>query len=93
MVGIDTPLRLYELLALREEASQELLDMVESWEKAFRLYEDGDFLGAKNTFGLVYQKNQTDKVVKLYIDRCEKHLAAPPPPDKWDNGIDNLTEK
>ena len=91
VVGIDTPLRLYELLSLREEVSQGTLDMVENWEKGFRAYETRDFTTAKNVFSAIYNKDVNDKVAKLYLERCEKYLAAPP--EKWDDGIDNLTEK
>jgi adenylate cyclase len=93
VVGIDTPLRLYELLSRREEAPRELLDMVETWQHGFKAYENRDFLEAKNVFSVIYQKNADDEVAKLYLGRCEKYLAAPPAPDKWDDGVDNLTEK
>ena len=93
VVGIDTPLRLYELLDLQDEATKDLLDMVGTWEKGFRAYENQDFLAAKNIFNGIYQKNENDQVAKLYFDRCEKYLAAPPPPEIWDEGVDSLTEK
>ena len=93
VVGINTPLRLYELLELKEEASREMLDMAETWERGFRAYENTDFLEAKNTFSVIYQKNEKDKVAKLYLDRCEKYLASPLSEHDWDDGIDNLTEK
>jgi adenylate cyclase len=92
-VGINTPVRLYEVLELRAEAPKELLDMVNSWEKGFKAYESKDFLAAKNTFSVIYQKNPHDEVAKLYIGRCEKYLAAPPTPEKWDDGVDSLTDK
>ena len=93
VVGINTPLRLYELLESREEAPKELLDMVAAWERGFRAYENMDFLEAKNAFAVMYQKNANDEVAKLYLGRCEKYLAASPAADKWDNGVDSLTEK
>ena len=93
VVGIDTPLRLYELLDLRETASKDLLEMVDSWEKGFKAYENQDFLAAKNIFNIIHQKNGYDDVAKLYFDRCEKYLVSPLPAAKWDDGVDNLTEK
>ena len=92
-MGIDTPLRLYELLVRRDEASSETLSMVETWEKGFRAYESQDYLAAKNVFGVISQKNKEDGVAKLYLDRCEKYLASPPDPENWDDGVDSLTEK
>ena len=91
VVGIETPLRLYELLALREKASNELLEMTKTWEQGFNDYENRDFLAAKNNFTIVFQKNPGDGAAKLYLDRCGKYLASPP--QDWDDGVDSLTEK
>ncbi|MDR0303144.1 MAG: CHASE2 domain-containing protein [Treponema sp.] len=93
VVGINTPLRLYELLDIASEARPELLSMVKSWETAFNLYEKRDFLGAQNIFHAIFNKNNSDMAAKKYLDRCSKYIAAPPDEKVWDNGVDNLTEK
>ncbi|MDR1973028.1 MAG: adenylate/guanylate cyclase domain-containing protein [Treponema sp.] len=93
VVGVNTPLRLYELLDLRETASPEALEMIPLWEKGFKAYEARSFLEAQNVFNIICRKNNADRVAKLYALRCEKYLAAPPPDDAWDSGVDNLTEK
>ncbi|MDR3337685.1 MAG: CHASE2 domain-containing protein [Treponema sp.] len=93
VVGVNTPLRLYELLEQRELADEALLDRVFRWEQGFTSYENRDFAGALNFFTPMYQENSADRVAKLYIDRCEKHLSDPPPDETWDGGVDNLTEK
>jgi class 3 adenylate cyclase/CHASE2 domain-containing sensor protein len=93
VVGKKDPVRLYELLELKEDASQALLDMVSAWEKGFKAYETKEFLEAKNIFSTILQKDNNDRVAKLYLRRCEKYLAAPPAPEEWDDGVDNLTEK
>jgi adenylate cyclase len=92
-VGVNTPLRLYELLGFRETASEELLDMVKSWNQGFDAYENKDFLAAKSTFAVIHQKNPDDGTARLYLDRSERYLASPPSPEKWDDGVDSLTEK
>jgi adenylate cyclase len=91
VVGIPTPLRLYELLDLRGEASQELVEMTTIWEKAFASYENKDFSAAGDLFKNLYAADAEDLTAKLYLGKCEKYLAVPPPAD-WD-GVDNLTEK
>jgi len=91
VVGIPVPLRLFELLELKSDAPQSTLEMVKDWEKAFEAYENRDFEGAKKTFTEIYQKDEEDSTAKLYIDRCAKYVAVPPPKE-WD-GVDNLTEK
>jgi adenylate cyclase len=93
VVGINTPLRLYELLEMRETAAPETLEMTAAWERALQAYEERDFPGAKNIFASILRQNGQDRVAKLYVDRCEKNIAAPLTPEKWDSGVDNLTEK
>ncbi len=93
VVGINTPLRLYELLDIAEDAAPELRAMVKSWEQAFALYENRDFAAAGKIFQTVYQKNLNDLAAKMYAERCAKYLASPPDEKTWDDGVDNLTEK
>jgi adenylate cyclase len=91
VVGVNTPLRLYELLETREEASQTLNAMVKTWEEAIKIYENQDFSGACSLFTSLLEKNAADQTAKLYIGRCEQYLKEPPPAN-WD-GVRNLTEK
>jgi len=93
VVGINTPLRLYELLDTASEAPPELSAMVKSWEQGFSFYEKRDFSAAQNIFQAICQKNSADLTAKKYLDRCVKFSGAPPDEKTWDNGVDNLTEK
>jgi class 3 adenylate cyclase len=98
VVGIQTPLRLYELLDITDQASPELLEMVKSWEQAFKFYENREFLAAQNIFETIINKNITifgfeDNKAKKYLNRCKTYLASPPDEKTWDDGVDNLTSK
>ncbi|MDR2716814.1 MAG: adenylate/guanylate cyclase domain-containing protein [Treponema sp.] len=93
VVGINTPLRLYELLDIRENAPPELLEMVKSWEQGFAAYEHKNFAVAAPVFQNICKNNETDLAAKKYFDRCQKYLASPPDDASWDGGVDNLTEK
>jgi adenylate cyclase len=93
VVGINTPLRLYELLEMADKAPPELPAMAKSWEQGMKAYEDRDFLAAQNIFGTICQRDNGDLAAKKYFDRCVKYLASPPTSAAWDNGVDNLTEK
>ena len=93
VVGINTPLRLYELLDIKEEASSALLETVKNWEQAFAAYESSDFIAAGNIFQGIYSRDESDLVAKKYLERCKKFTASPPDSASWDNGVDNLTEK
>ncbi|MDR1787311.1 MAG: adenylate/guanylate cyclase domain-containing protein [Treponema sp.] len=91
VVGIPTPLRLYELLDTREDAPQALRDMAALWEEALRRYEARDFAAARDLFAGIADANQDDRAARLYQRRCEAFLREPPPA-AW-SGVDNLTEK
>jgi adenylate cyclase len=93
VVGINTPLRLYELLDITIGAPAELTAMVKSWEQGFDFYEKRDFSAAMNIFETIYRNNSAGLTAKKYIDRCIKYIAAPPEEAVWDNGVDNLFEK
>ncbi|MCL2196509.1 MAG: adenylate/guanylate cyclase domain-containing protein [Treponema sp.] len=93
VVGINTPLRLYELLDIAEEAPPELIEMVKNWEQAFKLYENKEFSAALSIFQTICVKNDADMAAKKYFKRCEKFITSPPDDKIWDDGVDNLTEK
>jgi len=93
VVGINTPLRLFELLDITAEASPQLLDMVKNWEKAFALYENKDFQAAQTIFQSIYGKDNRDLTAKKYLNRCANYLSSPPDEKAWDGGVDSLTKK
>jgi class 3 adenylate cyclase len=93
VVGINTPLRLYELLDTVSDAPPELPEMVKSWEQAFNFYENREFSAAKDIFQAIFDKNKGDLAAKKYLNRCIKFISSPPDDKAWDNGVDNLTEK
>jgi adenylate cyclase len=91
VVGIPVPLRIFELLEIKSDASQAMLDMIGDWEGALKAYENRDFESAGKLFNDIYQNDAEDSTAKLYADRCAKFITAPPSKE-WD-GVDNLTEK
>jgi hypothetical protein len=93
VVGINNPLRLYELLDIRAMAAPALTDMVKRWERGFALYEQKDFLAARDVFKAVFQQNNADLAAKKYYNRCKRFIHSPPDDKAWDGGVDNLTEK
>jgi adenylate cyclase len=91
VVGIQTPVRLYELLDFRAEAGAEKLEELARWEEALALYESRQFAGAEKIFASLAAKNGKDRVARLYVDRCRAYIDAPPPAG-WD-AIKDLSEK
>jgi adenylate cyclase len=91
VVGINTPVRLYELLALRSDTDPEKQNTIAAWEEAIDLFEHGSFEKAGTIFSLLAIKTPDDNTAKLYADRCAAYLRSPPP-EEWE-GVHNLTEK
>jgi adenylate cyclase len=93
VVGINTPLRLYELLSDNKNQiiNSNEKKAIDVWEKAMDLYEEGDFREAGKLFFSLIKFNPNDKVAELYVDRCKDYLKNPPPAN-WD-AVRNLTEK
>jgi len=91
VVGIDTPLRLYELLDIRQDADPRLSEMAEAWERGLSLYEGRNFNAAAGIFQGILARDAGDLVAKKYYGRCLACLASPP--DDGSFGVDNLTEK
>ncbi|MDR2210711.1 MAG: adenylate/guanylate cyclase domain-containing protein [Spirochaetaceae bacterium] len=93
VVGISTPVRIYELLDFQENAPPKLLEAVLTWETAFKAYEDRNFSGALAGFKALYQADSGDLTARLYKERCEAYLKRPPSDTDWDEGVDNLKSK
>ncbi|MDR1626282.1 MAG: adenylate/guanylate cyclase domain-containing protein [Spirochaetia bacterium] len=91
VVGVHTPLRLYELLALRADAPESLVDARAAWEQALDLYENRAFQAAGEIFHSLAERDENDGAARLYADACRAYAAEPPAAD-WD-GVNNLTQK
>jgi adenylate cyclase len=91
VVGINSPVRLYELVGLRNEMGKQEREYLEVWEKAIGLFEQGFFEMAEELFCFLTKKIPRDNTAKLYVERCLVYIGSPPP-GGWD-GINNLTEK
>ncbi|MDR0708552.1 MAG: CHASE2 domain-containing protein [Spirochaetaceae bacterium] len=90
VVGINTPVRLYELLDLREDTDAGQAEYLAAWEKAIGLFEQGFFAQAGELFSLMTKKMPQDNTAKLYAEWCINYIDMPP--DNWD-GVHNLREK
>jgi len=86
VVGINTPLRLYELLPMDTEQRS-----VKIWEKAIDLYELKDFRKAFGLFVSLLKRYPNDNAARVYALRCKAFVKTPPPED-WD-AVKNLTNK
>lgn len=91
VVGVNTPLRIYELVNLKDDSDADEVNSIIEWDKALDFYENRDFKSAKEIFEGILIYDENDGVVKLFIKRCEEFIHNPPQQD-WD-GVFNLTKK
>jgi adenylate cyclase len=90
-VGINEPVRLCELLEMSEYADKQQKKLVSVFHNALDHFESRDWKQAAEGFKESLSISTDDHPSRLYLDRCEKFISAPPQ-DKWD-GVYNLTEK
>jgi len=91
VVGVNTPLCLYELMCLKSEADEDMWNRVTLWEEAIDNLEKGNFVSAYTIFEKLKQQYPNDGTAELYALRSESYIQDPPQHD-WD-GVYNLTEK
>jgi adenylate cyclase len=91
VVGINEPVRLYEIIDETSQATAEMKQAVEIFHSGLALFEKKDWARAAKDFTTVLQMNPDDGPAKKYLQRCTEYKAKPPA-DTWD-GVFSLTEK
>jgi adenylate cyclase len=91
VVGIEEPIRLYELIDKIAFTPKEKLEVLEIFNETIELFEEREYSKAKKSLQQILEIDPEDGPAKAYIARCDKFIASPPA-DKWD-GVFNLTEK
>ena len=82
--GKEEPVRVFELLELRGVSLAPAKEQaLEHYDRGLEAYKSRDWLTAKTHFEAAADAFPTDGPSLLYIERCERHIAEPPPPD-WD---------
>ncbi len=91
VVGINTPVRLYELIEEKSMTDTETLEAMDIFYSALNIFEDRDWVKAQKTFSKVLKIIPEDGPSKKYIQRCKDNMEKPPSKD-WD-GVFSLTMK
>lgn len=91
VVGISTPVQLYELLAVKSEADSDLLEFIHNFEKAHLLFEDRDYVNSADAFKKLLEIRPNDGPSQTYLRRSEE-FKIKAPAQSWD-GVFSLTEK
>ena len=90
VMGISTPVQLYEVIGYASEISAEKKNLVDIFHNGLDLYFSGKFREAGETFSGLY-KNYGDLPSKTYMERCAGFIKNPPAAG-WD-GVYNMTSK
>lgn len=88
VVNVNTPIRLYELLDEKADASIEQIEYVAQWEQALSVFESRDFTKAGQMMKALMEKNPRDSVVRYYISLIDNFFAKGIyPTEKDDVGV------
>ncbi len=91
VVGIQTPVRLYELIEEKSDTDRQTLEGLEVFHSALDLFEEKKWSEAEKLFSSVLDILPEDGPAKTYLSRCREYRKKPPK-DSWD-GVFNLTTK
>lgn len=84
VVGKDTPIRIYELLARRaDDAGGLLAARAARFGEALALYRGQRYAEASQAFTAMVEENPADKTSAIFIERCAAFIEQPPP-EGWD---------
>lgn len=92
VVGINTPVQLYNVMAVKNEANEEMIHLVDAFEKAISLYRERQYEKALQAFKECQKIKADDEPTKMYIERMEG-LVADPELAKAHDDIVNMTSK
>jgi len=91
VVGINQPVRLYEILDVKAEASHLLHELLNSFNKAYELFEARKWKEAEVSFELILRLFPEDGPSRLYQNRC-RQFQEQAPDANWD-GVFDLSGK
>jgi adenylate cyclase len=89
--GKDRPVKIFELLARKAQASADQKALARNFQEALADYRHRDWDKARQAFQAILARFPQDGPAKLYLERCEG-LAKNPPPKDWD-GVYIMTTK
>jgi len=91
VVGINEPVRIYEILETMEYSTHEMRQKIDLFHKSLELFESRQWNDAGKGFYRILKQYPDDGPSALYMNRCKQFLKNEPLPD-WD-GVFNILEK
>jgi len=91
VVGINTPVQLWELVELKDAVDSATLDFLRRFEEAHCVFDRRDWKEAARLFTALCEERPDDGPSDAYLRKCEAFIQKPPA-DNWD-GVFSLTQK
>ena len=91
VVGINTPVQLWELVELKEAVDSTMLGFLQRFEEAHCVFDRRDWKKACRLFKALCDERPDDGPSGAYLRKCETFIQKPPA-DDWD-GVFSLTQK
>ncbi len=91
VVGVNEPVRLYELIDETDQAVNGEKEMVDEFHHGLTLFEGREWGEAGGIFSRINRELPKDGPSRVFLERCEQFQKEPPPAN-WD-GVFNLTRK
>lgn len=92
VVGINTPVQLYNVMAVKNEANEKEIKLVEVFERGISLYRERNYKEALQAFKECKKIKENDEPTNLYIERMEELCSNPELAASHDD-IVNMTSK
>ena len=86
VVGRDEPVPVHELLGLRPETHEFLIELAHKHNQAMQLYKIREFREAQILFAENLEIDQHDGPTRILFERCERYLESPPGPN-WNGAM------
>lgn len=91
VAGKTNPIKVYELVGLRESSPAEEIEFAARFTEGIGLYRSRHWKEALDVFEWCKSVRSSDVATELYIGRCRQFMAQPPPPD-W-AGVTEILKK
>ncbi|OQA13721.1 MAG: Adenylate cyclase 1 [bacterium ADurb.Bin363] len=90
--GKKEPIEIFEVLNTKKEKElKKITENLNLYENAIKFYQKKEILKALEIFKKIYNIDSGDRIIDVYINRCEK-LLKEKINEEWD-GVENLYEK
>lgn len=91
VVGITTPVQLYNIIGIKSELPKSAIESVRIFNESIDLYLKKDFINAAKGFVEAQKLYPEDETPSVFVERCKQYYTNGVPSD-WD-GVVNMTSK